>query len=59
MCASPTVLFCAFHQHWAIAKPPNVMSFQPLHDDFLRGIKKEMALGDFSNTHDWMRKNFK
>ena len=52
-CCSPAVLMVRFHQLWAATAPPNVMSFQPIHEKFLRTVRAELAAGTFSLAHAW------
>ncbi len=42
-----------FHELWAAIAPPNVMSFQPIHEQFLRTVRAELASGSFSLAHAW------
>jgi hypothetical protein len=49
----PAVLMVRFHQLWAETAPPNVMSFQPIHEQFLRTVRAELAAGTFTLSHTW------
>jgi hypothetical protein len=45
------VLMVRFHEHWRLSNPPNVMSFQPLHDAFLSQIRSELYNQTFQLSH--------
>lgn len=45
------VLMVRFHEHWRAAAPPNVMSYQPVHEAFLTAIRGELEAHTFSLEH--------
>jgi hypothetical protein len=53
--AHPTALFLIrFHELWAAENPPNIMSYQPIHEKFMTTIAAEVRSGTFSWHHTWL-----
>ena len=48
------VLMVRFHEHWRAVAPPNVMSYQPVHEAFLAAIRAELTARTFSLEHAWL-----
>lgn len=51
--STAAVLMVRFHEFWAVRDPPNVMSFQPLHQEFTAHVRAELASGQFALDHAW------